>query len=179
MPFFVNFFAMSRRRLVMLGTGLASLFQVVSIALAGVFGSRGTAKERITAALTTPRSQRLVFDVLRAFLPNMVLARQLITSYENKGTAITVRRDDVLDVLSRDEEFEVVYEPRMREITGGENFFLGMQDSSDYTRDRSNMRLAARRDDVRDIIAPFAARRAAEFVAASDGRIDVPRDLHC
>ena len=177
MPFFVNFFAMSRRRLVMLGTGLASLFQVVSIALAGVFGSRGTAKERITAALTTPRSQRLVFDVLRAFLPNMVLARQLITSYENEGTAITVRRDDVLDVLSRDEEFEVVYEPRMREITGGENFFLGMQDSSDYTRDRSNMRLAARRDDVRDIIAPFAARRAAEFVAASDGRIDVPRDL--
>ena len=38
---------------------------------------------------------------------------------------------------------------------------------SDYTRDHSNMRLAARRDDVRDIIAPFAARRAAEFVAAS------------
>lgn len=127
MPFLVNFFATSRRRLVMLGTGLASLFQVASIALAGVFGSRGTAKERIKAALRTPRSQRLVFDVLRAFLPNMVLARQLITSYENKGTAITVRRDDVLDVLSRDGEFEVVYEPRMREITGGENFFLGMQ----------------------------------------------------
>src|SRR5262245_56506505 len=133
MPFLVNFFATSQRRLAMLGTGFASLFQVVRIALAGVFGSGGTAKQRIRAALRTPRSQRLVFDVLRAFLPNMVLARRLITSYENKGTAITVRRDDVLDVLSRDEEFEVVYEPRMREINGGEKILLGMQARSDYT----------------------------------------------
>ena len=73
MPFLVNFFAMSRRRVVMLGTGLASLFQVVSIALAGVFGSRGTAKERITAALTTPRSQRWRSTRCVNFLPNMVL----------------------------------------------------------------------------------------------------------
>jgi hypothetical protein len=88
-----------------------------------------------------------------------------------------VRHDDVVDIVSRDADFEVVYEPRMREITGGENFFLGMQDSSPYTRNVSNMRLAVRRDDVCNIIAPFAARKAAEFVAASDGRIDVPRDL--
>jgi cytochrome P450 len=177
MSFIANFLDTSRRRLVLIGSGLLSLFQIARIALGCVLGRSGTAKERITAALTTPRSQRLVFDVLRAFLPNLVLSRQLITSYQNKGTAIAVRHDDVLDIVSRDAEFEVVYEPRMREITGGENFFLGMQDSPAYTRDVSNMRLAVRRDDVPNIIAPFAARKAAELVAASGGRIDVPRDL--
>ena len=99
MPFFVNFFAMSRRRLVMLGTGLASLFQVVSIALAGVFGSRGTAKERITAALTTPRSQRLVFDVMRAPF-STVLWSPLRTYLADRGVELrmesearSIRRD--------------------------------------------------------------------------------------
>jgi len=29
----------------------------------------------------------------------------------------------------------VVCGPRMREITGGENFFLGMQNTPQYTRD--------------------------------------------
>jgi cytochrome P450 len=177
MPFIVNLFATSRRRLVLLGTGLASLFYVAGIALKEVFRSGGSARQRIKAALTAPRSQRMAFNVLRAFLPNLVLSKQLITSYENTGTAITVRHDDVLEVLSRDNDFEVVYEPRMREITGGDNFFLGMQDTSNYIRDVSNMRLAARRDDVREIIAPFAARKAAEFVDTCSGRIDVPRDL--
>jgi cytochrome P450 len=177
MQFIPNLFDASRRRLVLLCRGIASLFQAFAIALGSVFGSGGTVKERITTALTTPRSQRMVFDVLRAFLPNLVFSKQLITSYDNNGTAVTVRHEDVLDILNRDDDFEAVYEPRMREITGGDNFFLGMQDTPNYTRDVSNMRLAVRRDDVRDIIAPFAAEKSAEFVDASSGRIDVPRDL--
>lgn len=106
-----------------------------------------------------------------------MLSRQFITSYPNNGTAIVTRYVDVMEVLRRDEDFEVVYEPRMTAITGGENFFLGMQDTPRYTRDVSNMRIAVRRSDVAEIIAPFAARKAKEIVAAAAGRIDVPQDL--
>jgi cytochrome P450 len=165
------------RRLALLGRGVTSLLRLIALALGAAFGSGGTATERLTNALTTVQSQRLIFDVLRAFLPNLVFSKQFITSYPNSGTASVTRYNDVLDVLSRDGEFEVVYEPRMVEITGGENFFLGMQNTPRYTRDVSNMRIAVRRNDVADFIGPFAARKAAEIVGAAAGRIDVPKDL--
>jgi cytochrome P450 len=172
-----NLIAAWARRLALFGRGVASLLRIVLIALENAFGSGGTVKARITSALTTTRSQRLVFDVLRAFLPNLVFSKQLVTSYSNCGTACVMRYGDVVDVLSRDGDFEVVYEPRMSEITGGDNFFLGMPNTPRYTRDVANMRIAVRRNDVSDVIEPFAARTAAEIVAAADGRIDVPKDL--
>jgi cytochrome P450 len=153
------------------------LFQILLTALGAIFGSGGTVAERIAKALTTPQSLRLIFDVSRAFLPNLVFSKQFVTSYPNNGTAIVSRYEDVVEVLSRDEDFEVVYEPRMVEITGGENFFLGMQDTPRYTRDVSNMRIAVRRNDVTDIIVPFASRKAGEIVGAASGSIDVPQDL--
>jgi len=52
-----------------------------------------------------------------------------------------------------------------------------MQDTPEYTRDVSNMRLAVRRSDVPAILTPYAAQRARELVAAANGRIDVPQDL--
>jgi cytochrome P450 len=172
-----NLIAALVRRFALFGRGTTSLLRILLIAMRAAFGSGGTAKERITKALITTRSQQLVFDVLRAFLPNLVFSKKLITSYDNTGTAIVTRYQDVIEVLSRDEDFEVVYEPRMAEITGGENFFLGMQNTQRYTRDVSNMRIAVRRSDVADIIEPFVARRAAEIVATAGGRIDVPKDL--
>jgi cytochrome P450 len=65
----------------------------------------------------------------------------------------------------------------MAEITGGRNFFLGMQNTAEYTRDVSNMRLAVRRTDVAEIVKPFVEQRAAALVDAALGRIDVPQDL--
>jgi cytochrome P450 len=82
-----------------------------------------------------------------------------------------------VEVLDRNADFEVVYEPKMRAITGGENFFLGMQDTPLYARDVSNMRLAMRRDDVATIVEPLARRLAAELVAKHPKRIDVPEQL--
>jgi cytochrome P450 len=172
-----SLFCALARRLALLGIGTASVFRLLCIAIGAVFGSGGTVKERITKALTTPQSLRLIFNVPLAFLPNLVISKQFITSYPNNGTALVTRYEDVMEVLSRDGDFEVVYEPRMIDITGGENFFLGMQDTPRYTRDVSNMRIAVRRNDVTDIIAPFAARKAKELVAAASGRIDVPQDL--
>ncbi len=83
----------------------------------------------------------------------------------------------MIEVLDRNVDFEVVYEPRMRKITDGENFFLGMQDTALYARDVSNMRLAMRRDDVAAIVEPRAQRLAEKLVAAKAGRIDVPPEL--
>ncbi|MCP5083250.1 MAG: cytochrome P450 [Alphaproteobacteria bacterium] len=143
----------------------------------GLLGGEGNFKAKLGAVLKQASTQRHLFAVLRAFVPNLLLSRQLVRSYENTGTALITRRQDVLDVLNRNDDFAVVYEPRMRKITEGENFFLGMQPGWPYTRDTSAMRLAARRTDVAELILPRAAAKTEEFVAASGGSIDLPQDL--
>src|SRR3984893_16817827 len=161
-------------RLRMIGEGLAALYQVP----VAVLSAQGSGlREKIATALFDPYIQRLGFRFSRAFLPNIRLPWTFITSYPSRGTALVTRRDDVIEVLDRNADFEVVYEPRMRAITGGENFFLGMQDSALYTRDVSNMRLAVRRDDVALIIEPPARRLAERLVAGKAGRIDIPPEL--
>ena len=131
----------------------------------------------LAALLGASATQRLVFAVLRAFKPNIVLKRRIITCYENSGTAIITRHSDVTQVLECDADFAVVYEPRMRAITAGENFFLGMQDSAEYTRDVSLMRLIMRREDVPAHVVPIVAREAEAIIAASSGHIDVAAQL--
>ena len=164
-------------RVLVFGAGIAAIIRLIGIAIASLIGVSGTIKSRLIARLTSPEGQRVAFDFARAFVPNLAIRRKFIAAYDNNGTALVTRFDDVRDVLRRDQDFEVVYGPRMMQITAGQNFFLGMQDTPDYTRDVSNMRLAVRRDDLPSIVKPFAARRAAELVAASPGRIDVPQDL--
>jgi cytochrome P450 len=165
------------RRLLLIGQGLAALAALIGTGIAALFGSGGTYGSRLGAALASSQGQRRAFAVLRLLQPNLVLKFKVITAYENNGTALVMRRKDVTDVLTRDEDFGVVYGPRMETITAGENFFLGMQDTPRYTRDTSNMRLAMRREDVPAIIAPFVAATAAELVGAAPGRIDVPQAL--
>ena len=67
------------------------------------------------------------------------------------------KRHDVEEVLERSEDFRVIYEPRMCDVTQAKqpnnipdgNFLLGRQVASPaYTRDISNMRLVFRRDDI-------------------------------
>ena len=157
----------------MWGEGLAA---AARLAGAGFRAWRGGG-EGLAALLGTSAGQREVFCVLRAFAPNIRIGRKLITAYENTGTAIVTRRSDVVEVLDREADFAVVYEPKMRAITDGENFFLGMQDGVEYQHDTSLMRLAARRDDVARIVAPAAKAESEAIVAASAGRIDVPAEL--
>jgi cytochrome P450 len=154
--------------------GVVALFQVG----AAILAAKGDGfKAKAVAAIQEPRMQRIALRPLRAFLPNLVLSRQFIAAYPNTGTAIVTRYQDVIEVLDRNGDFEVVYEPKMRAITGGENFFLGMQDTAQYARDVSNMRLAMRRDDVTAIVAPLARGLAERILAKASGRIDVPQDL--
>jgi cytochrome P450 len=171
LPNFVKVFII---RLRMIGDGLAALYQA-PVAVLRTPGA--TLREKISAAFFDPYIQRLGFRALRAFTPNLRIPWTFITSYPSNGTAIVTRRADVIEVLDRNTDFEVVYEPRMRAITGGENFFLGMQDSALYTRDVSNMRLAMRRDDVARTVEPLARTLAETLVARKAGRIDVPPEL--
>jgi cytochrome P450 len=164
-------------RLKILGSGFVSLFKLLGIAFESWKAGRQDFKPRLLTALAAPAGLRLVFTFARAFRPNLALTRKFVTAYENSGTVFVTRFDDVKDVLACDADFEVVYGPRMMWITDGANFFLGMQDSPDYTRDVSNMRVAVRRDDLATVIKPFAENLAAELVEASGGRIDVPREL--
>jgi cytochrome P450 len=170
----INFITLSFLRLRMAIDGIAAVFQIG----AAILSARGDGlKAKAAAAFQEPRLQRLALRPLRAFLPNLVLSKQFIAAYPNTGTAIVTRYRDVVEVLDRNADFEVVYEPKMRAITGGENFFLGMQDTALYTRDVSNMRLAMRRDDVATIVEPLARGLAEQLLAKQSSRIDVPKDL--
>jgi cytochrome P450 len=165
------------RRCLLICQGLSAAALLANTAIGALLAGSGPLLCRPGAALTKPGAQRQAFALLRLFQPNLVLGRRVITAYANNGTAVVTRRADVIDVLSRDDDFGVVYGPRMEIITGGENFFLGMQDTPSYTRDVSNMRLVVRRDDVNAIVKPFVEATAASLVAAAPGKIDVPQAL--
>ncbi|PWR04357.1 cytochrome P450 [Meridianimarinicoccus roseus] len=147
-----------------------------AVALAGLRAVRapGGAASNLPALAADPMRQRQGLAALRAFAPNLSLSRKLVAAYDNTGTVIVTRRADVMDVLRRDDDFEVVYGPRMQALTGGANFFLGMQPGWDYARDTAAMRLAMRHTDVADRIAPRAADLSARIVAEAGGRIDLP-----
>lgn len=162
--------------LLTLWDGLAALVSLAGTAL-GAYNAPGGFSKNIGAALLSPANQVRGMALLRAFAPNLVLKRQVVAAYENTGTAVVARGADVRDMLARDADFEVVYGPRMRKLTDGENFFLGMQPGWDYTRDTSAMRLAARTTDVAEIVQPRATELANRIVAESGGTIDLPPAL--
>ena len=158
------------------GEGLWALVQMIGLAGKAAVGGGGFA-QTLGASLKEVPNQRKIFGILRAFLPNLSLKRQLVKSYDNTGTVVITRSEDCLDVLSRNEDFEVVYGTRMRKLTDGENFFLGMQPGWEYTRDTSAMRLAARQTDVAGIVLPRANALSAELVTRSGGKLDLPAQL--
>ncbi len=88
--------------------------------------------------------------------------------------AIVTRYDDVVEVLSNDQAFGVEpYSLKMTSLAG--QFILGLDDSLEYEREASILRLAAPRSDV-PTLASFVAQTAAALVAEAaqqDGQIDV------
>lgn len=109
----------------------------------------------------------LVFSILRFIQPNVIY----------KNNAVITRFKDVQEALSRPNELGVTYAEKMRIITDGKNFFLGMDDIPDYTRDVSNMRLVARRDDLEKIVNPMTEKMARAIMEKSSGRIELVSEL--
>jgi cytochrome P450 len=108
-----------------------------------------------------------VFAVLRRIQPVLIV----------KGVALITRFADVQDVLTRDDVFAVTYGPKMRVVTGQEDFFLGMANCADYERDVAHMRTVIRRSDLPGVIAPFIAGTAEKLVAQSHGQLEVVSQL--
>jgi cytochrome P450 len=177
MTFLRNLLDAVRVHIMMALKAIVALFKLLKIAGRAILENKGSINERIAPELLKPSSQLVIFAFARVFLPNLVLKKKLISAYANDGTAFVTRASDVIEVLDREADFAVVYEPKMRAITGGDNFFLGMQNTAEYQHDTSIMRLAMRREDVESIVAPLARRKAEEFACAHQKRIDLPQDL--
>jgi cytochrome P450 len=118
------------------------------------------------------------FDAIKAHLaqypePIFAILRRIkpILLFENY--ALVTRFEDVQEVLARDDVFQVIYGEKMRVVTGGQDFFLGMQNSPEYTRDVSHMRSVVRREDIPGRIAPFVQKTASDLVTAAGGQLDV------
>lgn len=109
------------------------------------------------------RDPEPIFAILRKIKPILIAG----------DIALITRFEDVQEVLSRDDAFQVTYAQKMEVVTGGRNFFLGMQNSPEYERDVAHMRSAVRRADVASVIVPFVSETARQLVAAADGSIDV------
>jgi hypothetical protein len=97
--------------------GVVAFFQIGVAILA----SKGDGlKSKAATAFQDPGLQLLALRPLRAFLPNLVVSKEFIAAYPNTGTAIGTLYEGVDEVLDRNADFEVVYEPKMRAISGGE-----------------------------------------------------------
>ncbi len=108
-----------------------------------------------------------VFAVLRRIKPVLVV----------KNFALITLFEDVQDALARDDVFQVTYGEKMRVVTGGRDFFLGMQNSPEYERDVAHMRTVIRRSDIPGIVAPFVNATATAIVESAGGQLDVVSDL--
>ena len=109
------------------------------------------------------RDPEPVFAVLRSVKPILIV----------KNYALVTRFEDVQEVLARDQVFQVTYGQKMEVVTGGGNFFLGMQNSPEYERDTAHMRSAIRREDLPGVVAPLVAKMSEDLTAKCGGQIDV------
>lgn len=146
--------------------GAAGLFRALA-------GNPAILKGVIGVALSSPASQRDAFALLRLVQPRLTLPFNLVACYEGDGTLLLTRDADVRAVLAREADFAVVYGPRMRQLTGGRDFFLGLQDGPDYRRDTAAMQAIVQPGDLDGVLA-MARQEAAAAVAAGAGRIDLP-----
>jgi cytochrome P450 len=141
------------------------------------------AAEAIEQELATAQQDAMAFlNGLKAHAvqypePLFALLRKVKPILIVKEFALVTRFDDVQEVLARDDVFQVTYGEKMRVVTGGNDFFLGMQDSPEYTRDVAHMRSVFRREDIPGRIVPFVRRQAANLVDAAGDELDVVKQL--
>ncbi len=133
--------------------------------------AKGDFRQRLAAVLGASAGQRDAMAVLRLAKPRLPIGRNLIGCYPATRTLVLTRAADFHAVIERQADFEVVYGPRMRELTGGRDFFLGMQDGAAYRRDTDAMRSIIRPDDLAPVMA--MARQEADTALVGQ-EIDLP-----
>jgi cytochrome P450 len=93
------------------------------------------------------------------------------------NSALLTRYDDVRDALAQQQVFAVPFGPKMRELNGGPNFLLGMQDGPDYQRQRAFAMRVFKLDDIETRIRPLSAKLSDAAVTNANGRLDAVEDL--
>ncbi len=133
--------------------------------------ARGSFKARLAAVLGASAGQRDAMAVLRLAKPRLEIGRNLIRPYPADRTLVLTRAADFHEVIRRQADFEVVYGPRMRALTGGRDFFLGLQDGPDYRANTAAMRAIVQPGDL-DAVLAMAREEAASALAGAE--IDLP-----
>jgi cytochrome P450 len=151
-----------------LGPAVAGLIGV----LRGVSSDPGVRQALLRAVLGNTRTFRDAAAVLRLVRPRLTIGQSLVRCYEAEGTLMLTRAADVAEVLAREADFEVVYGPRMRALTGGRDFFLGMQDGPQYQRDRSAVDALVQPGDLERVLA-MARSQASFALAGAAGALDI------
>jgi cytochrome P450 len=142
-----------------------------------------SAGEAVDQELAKVQHDAMAFlDGLKAHIienpePLFALLRKVKPILIVKEFALVTLFEDVQEVLARDEVFQVTYGEKMRVITGGNDFFLGMRNSPEYTRDVAHMRSVVRREDIPGRIVPFVEKQAAELVAAAGSQLDLVKQV--
>ena len=109
----------------------------------------------------------LGFRVLRTIRP--------ILRFGN--TIVVTRYDDVREVFLNDAAFRVPYKDKLDIIMGGHPFFLSMDDTPEYRRDKAAMRLVVRSADITERLAGEVERRAEDIVANAKGHLEIVDSL--
>lgn len=138
---------------------------------AAFLGASGGVKARLRAVLLSPAGQRHALAVLRLAHPRLMIGRNLVACYPAERSLLVSRAADVAEVLAREADFEVVYATRMRRLTGGRDFFLGLADGPAYRRDTAAMAAIVKPGDL-DRVLGLARTEAAQAVAGTG--IDLP-----
>jgi cytochrome P450 len=139
-------------------------------------------KEGIEALTSVQTEAMSFFDRLKQHLtqnpePIFAVLRRVKPVLIFRDTALVTRFEDVQEVLTRDNVFQVTYKEKMEVIGDGANFFLGMQNSPEYERDQSHMRTVIRRQDLPQLVQLFVAMTAESLISASGGKLDVVQQL--
>lgn len=115
----------------------------------------------------------LMFRIARNLVPILVVR------FQGRTWALVTRYDDVQEVLTRPNVFDVTYAPKIAIIMDGDNIFLGMKDEERFTRDKTNMRMTAPRAEAVARVGPETARLSAEVIdrARPAGRLDLAMEL--
>jgi cytochrome P450 len=125
-------------------------------------------RERLINWLVSPGFLRPGFKLLRKICPILVFGKR----------AVFTRHADVIEVLTRDNDFTIaeINEANFAAIDGP--FFLGMDRSPEYDREAGTLREVVRADDL-DRIRSFVTESARSLVdvARPNGRIDVVQGL--
>lgn len=127
------------------------------------------------------RTKGLAGRLLSRFLENPLWALGLLRRWwpiARIGPILLVtRNDDVREVLERQDVFQTPFGPEMKEMAGGSNFVLGMQDGQDYRRMKSAILTAFPPDEVEAVVRPIAARHSRDIVLRAAPGFDCVSEL--